>query len=377
MVTMQDVAERAGVSLKTVSNVVNGFPSIRPSTRQRVQQVLAELGYRPNMAARSLAGGRTGLIALLIPDVDSSYFGRLTGGLTRAARASDLTVLIQQAGRTVPGELATLGSLRRHFVDGLIGNTIALSDLDIRRRMGPVPVVMLGSRWDEEHRIFDHVFTDVESAGADGIRHLLGLGRRRIALLGRREHKVAPTDRRLSGAESALVEHGLGALYGRVGSYTRTHGYRAMSELLTAEPTLDAVFCFNDDLAVGAMAALSDSGRKVPHDVAVLGFDDTAIARFTTPALSSIHYSMADLAGAVIQRLWAAIERGADVAGDYRGEDVIIPHSLQVRGSTDDRVPRRVLDETENEPEEFDLDAYVAQHPDWRHDLAADEAELG
>ncbi|MBA8795393.1 DNA-binding LacI/PurR family transcriptional regulator [Friedmanniella endophytica] len=378
MVTMQDVANRAGVSLKTVSNVVNGFPSIRPSTRERVERALADLGYRPNMAARSLAGGRTGLLALMIPDIDSTYYGRLTSHLIRAARAEDLTVMIQQAGRTVPGELETLGSLRRHFVDGMIGNTMALKDRPIRERMGPLPLVMMGIRWDDEDRVFDHVHIDAEGAGADGIEHLLGLGRSRIALLGRREPAIAPTDTRLRGVESALAAKGLRGIYGRVGTYSRPHGYQAMTQLLADDPEIDAVFCFNDDLAVGAMAAIQDAGKRVPEDVAVLGFDDTAMAKFTNPSLSSIHFDMTLLAGEAVRLLVAAIRRQSDGETEgYEPQDVVIPHTLRVRGSTVAGADRGLDQPDENEGAEIELDSYLREHPDWREDLAADDQARG
>lgn len=336
MVTMQDVAVRAGVSLKTVSNVVNDFPSIRPSTRARVQQALVELGYRPNMAARSLARGRTGMIALLFPDLERGYFGRLGASLIRRAQTAGLVAVIHPSGETTTGELAALDALQKQWVDGVIATSFALTDADLVSRLGPLPAVMLGERWGGE-RLLDHVSIDLRGAGRLAIVHLLDQGWHRIGLIGRRRTDFGRTGERLHGAIEALTEAGLTPVIAEVGHYDRRQGYTAMQAMLdetAAEARPEAVFCFNDELAIGALAALHDAGLRCPDDMALMGCDDIADARYAVPAISTIRHCPDDLAAALIGRLQRAIERRDEPGPAEEPQDLTVGFELVVRGST-------------------------------------------
>ncbi len=342
---MQEVADRAGVSLKTVSNVVNNFASIRPSTRARVQQALTELGYRPNLAARSLARGRTGLIAVMLPDLELSFYGRLGSTLIAEAQRGGLVAVFYPSGGTTPGEVDTLELLRHGLVDGLIATSLGMSDTDLRARIGPLPTVMLGERWGPD-QVFDHVRVDLEEAGRLAVRHLLELGRSRIALIGPRRDDFGPTDGRLRGALETLAEAGLEATtVADIGPYDRRHGYWAMKAIVDAAPAgrrPDAAFCFNDDLAFGAIAALHDAGLSCPQDVAVVGCDDDVHASFAVPAVTSIRHSHQRLAARLIERLQLAIARAERLTDDgspgvapaHVPADIVIGQELVVRNST-------------------------------------------
>lgn len=336
MVTMQDVAVRAGVSLKTVSNVVNDFPSIRPSTRARVQQALAELGYRPNMAARSLARGRTGMIALMLPDLERVYFGRLGASLIRHAQTAGLVAVIYPGCETTTGELAALDALQKQLVDGVIATSFALTDADLVRHLGRLPAVMLGERWGGE-QLLDHVSIDLRGAGRLAIGHLLDQGWSRIGLIGRRRTDFGRTGGRLPGAIEVLAEAGLTPVIAEVGHYDRGQGYCAMQAMLAeagAESRPEAVFCFNDELAIGALAGLHDAGLRCPDDVALMGCDDIADARYAVPAISTIRHSPDDLAAVLIERLQRGIQRRDEPGPAEKPQDFTVGFELVVRGST-------------------------------------------
>ncbi|MCR6031421.1 LacI family DNA-binding transcriptional regulator [Nocardioides sp. zg-579] len=293
-VRLKDVAARAGVSVKTVSNVVNGYVHVSGDTRARVQAVLDEMGYRPNVTARNLRAGRVGVIALAVPELDNPYFAELAGHVMEAAEEHGWTVLVDQTDGRAERERDVLAGFRHHLIDGLIMSPFALTAEELAAPADhTVPVVLLGEKvWDGPA---DHVAIDNVAAARAATEHLLALGRRRVALVGHQvdgpggDSGVARLRRR--GWELALAEAGLQpdeALVGVVGDFGRSHGYAAMAALLDGGARPDAVFCFNDTLALGVLRALVDRGLAVPEDVAVIGVDDVEETRWSVPRLSSV-----------------------------------------------------------------------------------------
>ena len=201
--TLHDVAHLAGVSIKTVSNVINDYPHIRPSTREKVEAAIAQLGYQPNLTARSLRSGRTGVIGLALPELSLSYFAELADSVMAAAERRGVTVLIEQTGGDRARELEVLTSSRRQLTDGLLFSALGLGQDDARLLEVPYPVVLLGER------IFDgptdHVtMRNVEAARA-ATEFLLERGHRRIAVVGAHEGEViGSAGLRLSGYRQAL-----------------------------------------------------------------------------------------------------------------------------------------------------------------------------
>jgi DNA-binding LacI/PurR family transcriptional regulator len=177
--TLHDVARRAGVSIKTVSNVINDYPHIRPATRSRVEEAIAELGYTPNLTARSLRSGRTGAIALAVPDLALNYFAELAGAVIAEAESAGFAVLVEQTGGDRAREVELLQSPRRKLTDGLIFSPRGMGQEDAARLDVPYPLVLLGERIFDER--VDHVtMRNVEAARA-ATDYLLASGRRRIA----------------------------------------------------------------------------------------------------------------------------------------------------------------------------------------------------
>src|SRR4051812_22587567 len=252
--SLRQVAERAGVSIRTVSNVVSGFAQVAPETRARVQQAIDELRYRPNAAARHLRGGRSGLVALAVPEIASPYFGELAGLLVREAERRSWMLLVQQTDGDVGHERRLLDGVRGQVVDGLVLSPWALSPQELRRGPGGVPVVLLGEQ--DADGLLDHVAVDSVAAAREATRHLVGVGRRRIAAIGPQPHLANGTAApRLQGYRQALAAAGLPvdpALEVAVQRLHRADGAAAMTRLLEEGREVDAVFCFSDQLALGA-----------------------------------------------------------------------------------------------------------------------------
>lgn len=331
--SLKDVAARAGVSVRTVSNVVNNSAPVAEATRRRVQEAVDALGYRPNLAARSLRAGRTGIIGLLIPEIHSPYFGALAGLLVDAAQRRSWTVLIDQTHGSAEGERRLLRGTGGRVVDGLIISPWALDPAELQRHAGTTPMVLLGER-DPDH-VADHVAVDNVLAAEEATAHLLALGRRRVAAVGLQPQLHNGTaEQRLAGYHRALSRWGIApepALEADVATLHRGDGARAMERLLDAPgPAPDAVFAFSDELALGVLHTALTRGLRVPEDLAVIGFDDIEDGRFGKPALSTISPDKAQIAERALQCLADRIHSRSGLPP----QSVVVPHRLLPRDST-------------------------------------------
>ncbi|UWE10600.1 LacI family DNA-binding transcriptional regulator [Actinacidiphila bryophytorum] len=307
--SLKDVAQLAGVSVKTVSNVVNNRPHVTPAMRERVQRAVDALDYRPNLTARHLRKGRTGIIALAVPELGNPYFAELAGAVVDAAARFDYTVLLDHtAGRREQEVLVTQG-FRAHVIDGLILSPIELETADLLGRRDDAPLVLLGER--EYDAPYDQIAIDNVAAARTAVRHLTGLGRRRIAFLGaRRELARQPAHLRLRGWREELTAAGLphdDTLVAATDGYGRWDGAAAMNALLNRGTQPDAVFAYNDLMALGAMRALSERGLRVPQDVSVVGFDDIEDGRFGAVTLTTVSPDKQAIARLAVERVVARL----------------------------------------------------------------------
>lgn len=291
--TLKDVAKHANVSIKTVSNVVhNRTARVSPSTHERILQTISELDYRPNLAARNLRNVEVGIIALAIPALENPYFATVARLVVDAGASKGRIVLVDHTNGERAQELMTVRGLRPDMIDGIIFDPQTLSEADISGLRPSLPVVLIGEGLLQAR--FDHVLIDNESAAFQATSHLTQLGRKRIAaigVIGAREPAVQ--ELRYSGYLKALEAAGLRhermlAEPARSGRFTRPDGVEAMRLLLDQRPMPDAVFCFNDLMAIGAMHMIKSKGLCVPDDIAVIGIDDIEEGRFYSPSLSTI-----------------------------------------------------------------------------------------
>lgn len=332
-VTLRDVAARAGVSARTVSNVVNDYPYVSHEMRVKVQAALDELDYEPNLLARSLKRGRTGIINLLLPKIAVPYFSELAHEVVERATDLGLTVLIDETGGEAQRELALLDvATRSRWVDGVLLSPLGLDNEALAGlRASSIPVVLLGERAGKATH--DHVGIDNEQAARDATHHLLSSGRNRVGAVGGPAGLSDMTSRlRLKGYRAALRAEGRSKgedLYARSPDYTRGAAAAAVGGLLDRGKAPDALVCFSAEMAVGALRELYLRGVAVPSEVSIVAFDDVEECRFSTPSLTSIGPDKATVAGAALDLL---MERVGGSQAEPR--DLTIEHRLVVREST-------------------------------------------
>lgn len=329
-VRLIDVAERARVSMKTVSNVVNGYAHVQPDMRARVQAAIDELGYRPNLTARRLATGRTGMIALAMPEIDHPYFGEMASHLAEIALERGYRVIIEQTLSDADAEKAVLQDREAGLVDGVIFQPTRMATLDLARLHDDLPVVLLGEI--DAPVTTDHVMIDNVAAAFDGVRHLLNLGRRRVAFLGLVDGDITMTNRRrLLGYQEALVGAGVRLdpeLVLQARGFDSHDAEAAVESALDRGLDFDAILSRDDRFAAGALTALRRRGIAVPDDVAIVGWDDSAITGYTTPTLTSVAPDKRALATRAFELLHERMH-GHHGAGRH----IIVPHGISVRAS--------------------------------------------
>jgi DNA-binding LacI/PurR family transcriptional regulator len=304
------VARLAGVSFKTVSNVIHNHPQVRQATRERVLAAIAETGYRPNIVARNLRSGRSGVIGLAVPELSQAYFAQLADDVIRAAEAHGLVVLIEQTGGQRARELDVLSSPRLALTDGILFCPLGLIGEDAQTVPVGGPLVVLGEQVLEQ---VDHITMQHAAAARAAIEHLIEIGRRRIVLLGAHPSEAGGTaGLRFAGYRDALKNAGLAlddSLVVPIQAWDRGSGAAAMSHFLSADHEFDAVFAMNDDLAIGVLRMLQEHGRRVPDDVAVIGFDDVDECRFMFPSLSTVDPGRREIAELAVDMLIDRISR--------------------------------------------------------------------
>lgn len=329
--TVRDVAARAGVSPKTVSNVINGVVFVRPETRERVEAAVEELQYVPNLSARGLRNGRTGAIALAFPDISMEYSAEMLDQFIEVAHEKGWSVQLEQTGKRPEREGELLSRGREHLVDGLILNPVNLESSAIVGADTLPPVVVIG---EVEQDLVDHVALDSVAAAREMTEHLLGLGHERIAVIGAPgpTFDTATARARTTGYHQALDAAGIARdprLELVADDWVQDDGGRAILRALDAGVEIDAVFAYTDSMAVGVLSALSSRGIRVPDDLSVAGFDDVASGRFSSPPLTTVSFDKRAFAEVTLSLL---AERIADRSLPPRA--VVIEHLVVPRAST-------------------------------------------
>jgi DNA-binding LacI/PurR family transcriptional regulator len=331
--TLKDVAALAGVSPRTVSNVVNGYVHVAAATRAKVEAAIQELDYRPNILARNLASGRSGQIAVVIPYLDTPYFSELLQAIIPRARQRGFNVLIDQTDGDPAHEAELIRRRPRGFAyDGMIFSPLGLAQADLSQRDPDLPLVVLGERSSDGE--FDHVGIDDVAAARDAVDHLISLGHRRIAAIGDQPYRTGEAaQRRTAGYRQAHDHAGLpvdDSLVIVTPRFNRVDGAEAMGHLLDREDPPTAVFAYSDLVALGAIRTILQRGLRVPEDVAVIGYDDIEDGRYSSPTVSTIAPDKAGIAAAAVDRLLERIDSGNDLPG----KEIVCPYRLVPREST-------------------------------------------
>jgi LacI family transcriptional regulator len=302
-VTMADVAREADVSLMTVSRVVNEKGEVSPTTRQRVLEVIEQLGYRPSAIARGLATQRTGSLGLVMPDVANPFFSDVARGAEHVAYAEGYNIFLCNTDEDPQRELSVLQSLEEKQVDGVVLCSSRLDDDELEAALAHHPAGVLVNRRLERDGVVGSVLSDDETGGRLATQHLLQAGHRAVGFLAgplasRSGHQ------RAKGYRAALAAAALphNPDWTRHCSPVVQSGRETARHLLTAYPELTAMFCYNDLVAVGALQACADLGRQVPDDLAVVGFDDILLAALVIPPLTTCRVPRYEL-GAQAMRL--------------------------------------------------------------------------
>lgn len=311
--TLRDVAELAGVSIRTVSNVVNASVPVREPTRRRVEDAIATLGYRPNMAARRLRSGRAQAIGLAVPDVTVPYFRELADAVLAAARVRGMAVVVEQTHGDLERERAAPSSPRLRHVDGVILAAVSMTEPDFQAMRSPAPIVLAGSSVRSD--AVDSVTPDAYAAGRAVARHLLATGRRRPAvILPGDTHWPPEHDDRYAGFVAGLADAGIALPAHRViaaEAVTHGSGADAARELRLDRPEFDALYALGDTLALGALRALHAAGLSVPGDVAVVGFGDIEQSAHSNPTLTTVDTGRQAIAEQAVALIAARVESPA------------------------------------------------------------------
>jgi LacI family transcriptional regulator len=294
---MKRIADELGVSITTVSKVLNQRVDIGHATRARVLAKIAELGYQPNAVARSLTLRRTHTLGIVIPDLMHSFFVEIVAGLESIARTQGFGLLLCSSNEDPERERSEIDMLRQRQVDGIVlASANVAGNTDLLQRLGPAGIgLVMIDRDDHPDVRCDRVVTDDELVGRLATNHLLDTGRRTVAHIA--GPSIVHAKRRADGYRAALKAHGIRARADCIvrGGFMEADGYRAMQKLLAVTPRPDGVFAANDPAAIGAMKAIWEAGLRVPEDIAIVGAGDIALGDLLRVPLTTVSWSRDEL----------------------------------------------------------------------------------
>jgi LacI family transcriptional regulator len=335
-VTMRDIARDLGLSVVTVSKVLRNHSDISEATRARVLQRVKEMRYQPNQAARSLVTGRSFTIGLIVPDLEHPFFGEIAKAIARRIRTLDYSLIIASSEEDPAIEHREVEGLIARQVDAIVLASVQTSaDVAVFQRLAEleIPYVLVDRNFPELDA--NYVGVDDAAVGRGATEHLIACGCRRIAHL--RGPEVSTGVGRLRGYREALSRRGMKVPVDYVvelkGGDDRSeeHGYEAMKRLLGLNVTPDGVFCYNDEVAIGALRAILGAGLQVPNDIAVIGVDNIRFADLLRVPLSSIDqnsYQIGERAARLALKLIASRK-------PLRSAQIVLPIQLVARASTD------------------------------------------
>ena len=331
---MRDVAELAGVSVMTVSNVLNGKPKVNAETRARVLRAVEQSGYRMNINARRLRQGTSNTVAMIIPRFDHVYFGELAAKFSEKLSGSGLHLVVEQTNALAEHELEAISLFPLNSYAGIVLSSVGMTGEQIDKLDLGIPVVLLGEQPMPSR--FDHVMMG-NTAGAElAVAHMLRTGSRRVVMLGSAD---AVSDKGMPGMRTAGWQHAHAKaglvpdpqLAVELTHYEPDSAYEAMRAFIATGTEFDGVFAITDSVAFGALAALVDAGLRVPQDVQLVGFDNLDMSEFVRPSISSINPDRGMMVEHISRLLQERILRGYE---NLPPEHIVSTVNLVERAST-------------------------------------------
>lgn len=302
-VTIYDVAREAGVSMATVSRVVNNNPNVKPQTRKKVFEAIERLGYRPNAVARGLASKKTTTVGVVIPDISNAIFAEVARGIEDIANMYHYNIILCNADKRKEKEIRVINTLLEKQVDGLLFMGGVVTDEHMQAfQTATVPIVLCGT--NVEGNTMAAVDIDHQQAAHDAVKLLLDKGHRRIGMISGNLQDPNNGFSRYNGYKNALEEAGLtfDESLVRIGNHRYESGIEAMKYFLELPERPTAIFSATDEMAIGAIHAAQDAGLAIPGDISVISVDNSRMASMVRPLLTTVAQPMYDI-GAVSMRL--------------------------------------------------------------------------
>ncbi|WLR60855.1 catabolite control protein A [Guptibacillus hwajinpoensis] len=328
--TIYDVAKEAGVSMATVSRVVNGNPNVKPATRKKVLEAIERLGYRPNAVARGLASKKTTTVGVIIPDISSIFFAELARGIEDIATMYKYNIILSNSDQNKEKEIHLLNTMLGKQVDGIVfmGGKITEEHVEEFKR-SPVPIVLAATL--EKCQEIPSVNIDYQKAAYELVTSFIEKDHKKIGLVSGPLEDPINGEEKFLGYRTALEDAGMKVDEDcvAIGDYTYDSGIEAMEGFLELDEKPTAIFAGTDEMALGVIHAAQDNGYNVPEDFEVVGFDNTRLATMVRPTLSTVVQPMYDI-GAVAMRLLTKLMNKETV----EEQTVVLPHRLQHRNST-------------------------------------------
>lgn len=328
MATIQDVAQLAGVSVATVSRVLNRSSAVTESTREAVLEAIKTLNYQPNLLGRNLRKMETRMVLVLLPNISNPFYARIVKGMEDIAHNNGYNVMLCNTDSNAHRERVYIDLTRNKLADGII---LMAPEIDVQEldELGKnIPVVQC-CEYKKEVQV-SHVSIDDEAAAYDGMRYLIGLGHRRIGMISAKKSYLSRVQRE-NGYQRALKEAGLpiDASLIKHGDYRYISGINAMEELLRLKDKPTAIFAISDIMALGALRAIKQHGMNVPQDVAVMGFDNISSSSMSDPMLTTVSQPKYELGCKAMELLLRHMR------GELKdSQHIVLQHEIIVREST-------------------------------------------
>jgi LacI family transcriptional regulator len=328
-VTIYDVAREAGVSMATVSRVVNNNPNVKPQTRKKVFEAIERLGYRPNAVARGLASKKTTTVGVVIPDISNAIFAEVARGIEDIANMYRYNIILCNADKKKDKEISVINTLLEKQVDGLLfmGGTVTKEHIEAFKSSS-VPIVLCATT--DDNNAIPAVDINHEKAAYDAVQLLIQQGHRNIGMISGTLQDPANGFARFQGYKKALEEANIPVLdeHIRVGNYRYESGIEAMKYFINLADKPTAIFAATDEMAIGAIHTIQDANLKVPEDISVISVDNSRMASMVRPLLTTVAQPMYDI-GAVSMRLLTKLMNKENV----ELTKIVLPHELIIRKS--------------------------------------------